>query len=74
MVDLRKAYLQLQVKKELWPYQTVKFEGQQYCLTRLGFGLNVAPLALFHTMRVLPAPASGSGRTRVRVPFLTVRV
>ena len=46
MVDLRKAYLQLRVKKELWPYQTVKFEGQQYCLTRLGFGLNVAPLVM----------------------------
>ena len=46
MVDLRKAYLQLRVKQELWPYQTVKFEGQQYCLTRLGFGLNVAPLVM----------------------------
>ena len=46
MVDLKKAYLQLRVKRELWPYQTVKFEGQQYCLTRLGFGLNVAPLVM----------------------------
>ena len=46
MVDLSKAYLQLRVKKELWPYQTVKFEGQQYCLTRLGFGLSVAPLVM----------------------------
>ena len=46
MVDLRKAYLQLRVKKELWPYQTVRFEGQQYCLTRLGFGINVAPLVM----------------------------
>ena len=46
MVDLSKAYLQLRVKKELWPYQTVKFGGQHYCLTRLGFGLNVAPLVM----------------------------
>ena len=46
MVDLKKAYLQLRVKQELWPYQTVKFEGRQYCLTRLGFGLNVAPLVM----------------------------
>ena len=46
MVDLRKAYLQLRVKQELWPYQTVKIDGQQYCLTRLGFGLNVAPLVM----------------------------
>ena len=46
MVDLRKAYLQIRVKKELWPYQTVRFEGRHYCLTRLGFGLNVAPLVM----------------------------
>ena len=46
MVDLQKAYLQIEVKKELWPYQTVRFQGRQYCLTRLGFGLNVAPLVM----------------------------
>jgi hypothetical protein len=43
MLDLRKAYLQLHVSPELWKYQVVKFEGKTYCLTRLGFGLNVAP-------------------------------
>ena len=46
MVDLKKAYLQIGVREELWPYQTVRFEGRQYCLTRLGFGLNVAPLVM----------------------------
>ncbi|KFD64015.1 hypothetical protein M514_23725 [Trichuris suis] len=43
MLDLKKAYLQVRVKKSLWPYQTVMFRGRRYCRTRLGFGLNVAP-------------------------------
>jgi len=43
IVDLRKAYLQIHVERNLWPYQVVKFKGKTYCLTRLGFGLNVAP-------------------------------
>ena len=43
IVDLRKAYLQIHVDKNLWPFQIVRFEGKTYCLTRLGFGLNVAP-------------------------------
>jgi len=43
IVDLRKAYLQIHVHESLWPFQTVIFRGQRYCLTRLGFGLNVAP-------------------------------
>ena len=43
IVDLRKAYLQIRVDKELWPYQIVKFESKVYCLTKLGFGLNDAP-------------------------------
>ena len=43
VVDLRKAYLQLNVHQQLWPFQTVVVRGQRYCLTRLGFGLNVSP-------------------------------
>ena len=43
IVDLRRAYLQIRVHESLWSYQTVIFRGQRYCLTRLGFGLNVAP-------------------------------
>lgn len=46
ILDLRKAYLQIRVEKSLWPYQTVVFKGKRYCLTRLGFGLNVAPLIM----------------------------
>ena len=44
LLDLKRAYLQVRVQKTLWPFQTVKIGGQRYCLTRLGFGLNVAPL------------------------------
>ncbi|KRZ11563.1 hypothetical protein T4B_14 [Trichinella pseudospiralis] len=43
---LKKAYLQIRIDISLWPYQTVIFKGKRYCLTRLGFGLNVAPLVM----------------------------
>ena len=43
VLDLRKAYLQVRVHQSLWSYQTVLFKGRRYCLTRMGFGLNVAP-------------------------------
>ena len=41
--NLKSAYLQLHVAKELWQYQLVSYEGKTYCLTWLVFGLNVAP-------------------------------
>lgn len=43
VVDLKSAYLQLNIDKELWPYQLVNYKGRTFCLTRLGFGLNSAP-------------------------------
>ena len=43
VIDLRGAYPQVRIHESLWPFQTVIFQGQRYCLTRLGFGLNVAP-------------------------------
>ncbi|KFD62504.1 hypothetical protein M514_25354 [Trichuris suis] len=46
VVDLKKAYLQIRVDESLWPYQTVMFRKRRYCLTRLSFGLNVAPLIM----------------------------
>ena len=36
----------MRVQKILWLFQTVKIGKQRYCLTRLGFGLNVAPLIM----------------------------
>ena len=46
IIDLRKAYLQLKTDKSLRPFQTVVFQNKRYCLTRLGFGLNVAPIIM----------------------------
>ena len=43
VLDLRKAYLQVRVHQSLWSYQLVLFKGRGYCLTRMGFGLNVEP-------------------------------
>ena len=42
-VRLRKAYLQVRMHKSLWSSQTLLFKRQRYCLTRMEFGLNVAP-------------------------------
>ena len=42
-IDLKSAYLQIHVDSSLWKYQQVKYKGQTYVLTRLGFGLNCAP-------------------------------
>ena len=42
-MDLKSAFLQLHVVKELWQYQLVSYKGKTYCWIRLGFGLNVAP-------------------------------
>ena len=46
LLNLKRAFLQVRVQKTLWPFQTVKIGGQRYCRTRLGFGLNVAPLIM----------------------------
>ncbi|KFD56667.1 LOW QUALITY PROTEIN: hypothetical protein M513_02343 [Trichuris suis] len=46
IIDLKNAYLQTRIDESLWPYQTVVFRRRRYCLTRLGFGLNVAPLVM----------------------------
>ena len=43
VVDLRKAYLQIWIHPSLWCYQCIRWKGKVYVLTRLGFGLNIAP-------------------------------
>ena len=43
LLDLRKAYLQLRVADDMVRFQAVRHKGQLYVMTRLGFGLNVAP-------------------------------
>ena len=51
VVDLRHAYLQIHIDRQLWPFQTVLIGDRRYCLTRLGFGLSVAPLAMRAVIR-----------------------
>ena len=46
LMNLRKAYLQICINKVLWPFQTVIIKSKWFCLTRLGFGLNVASLVI----------------------------
>lgn len=43
MLDLQKAYLQLHIDLSLQRFQAVRFNGKLYVMTRMGFGLNVAP-------------------------------
>lgn len=43
IVDLKKAYLQIKVDPCLWCYQAVRWRNETFVLTRLGFGLNIAP-------------------------------
>ena len=50
---LCRAYLQICIEKSLWPFQTVEIKGTRYYLTRLGFGLNVAPSIMTVIMSVI---------------------
>ncbi|XP_067939885.1 uncharacterized protein [Watersipora subatra] len=50
MLDLKKAYLQLHVDSSLQRFQAVRFNGQLYVMTRLEFGLNVAPMIMSHIL------------------------
>ena len=51
IVDLRKVYLQIRVDPAMWRYQVVQHNGRKYCLTRLGFGMNVAPKIMTSILR-----------------------
>ena len=43
LLDIRKAYLNVRVAPELLRYQTVVWKGAVYVMTRMGFGLSIAP-------------------------------
>ena len=43
MLDLKKAYLQLHIDQELQKFQAIRYKGRLFVMTRMGFGLNVAP-------------------------------
>lgn len=55
LVDLKSAYLQIQVVKDLWKYQLVQHHERTYCLTRLGFGLGVAPRIMAKILKTVLA-------------------
>ena len=55
MLDLRRAYLQIHAERSLWPFQTVEIKGNRHCLTRLGFGFNVAPKIMTVIMNAVRA-------------------
>ena len=43
LLDLKKAYLQLHISSDLVRFQAVRHNGKMYVMTRMGFGLSVAP-------------------------------
>jgi len=43
IIDLKRAYLQVEIDPSLWAYQAVRWKGSDFLLTRLGFGLASAP-------------------------------
>ena len=43
LVDIRKAYLQVRVDPSLLRYQVVVWRGKLYAMSRMGFGLSIAP-------------------------------
>ncbi|XP_065195653.1 uncharacterized protein LOC135827058 [Sycon ciliatum] len=43
LVDITKAYLQIHVSPELLRFQVVEWRGVRYVMTRMAFGLSVAP-------------------------------
>ena len=56
LLDLRNTYLQIHVDKTLWPFQTVIFRRQRFCLMWLGFGLNVVPLIMKSVIDIIVSP------------------
>lgn len=44
VIDLSTTYMQIKVHERLLPFQIIIFHGERFCLTRLGFGLNVTSL------------------------------
>lgn len=51
MLDLKRAYLQINVAGEQWIHQVVSVRGRCYYLTRLGFGLICAPKIMDTTVK-----------------------
>jgi transposase InsO family protein len=46
LVDVERAYMNVTIHPKLYRYQVVKWNGQKFVMTRMGFGLNIAPRVL----------------------------
>ena len=59
LLDIRKAHLQVHIAPELQRSQTVLWQGKVYVMTRIGFGLSIAPkfmdIIVRWVTRVFPA-------------------
>ena len=66
IMDLKSTYLQLHVAKELWQYQLVSYKRKTYCLTRLGFGLNVAPKIMAAVLKTVLKQRSKTKEPSIR--------
>lgn len=62
LIDLRKAYLQIHVHPDLWRHQVVKYKGRIFALTRLGFGLSVAPKIMTRILKTIEFTSPRIGR------------
>ena len=62
LLDLKKAYLQLFIDIELQRFQTVRFRGIHYVMTRMGFGLNVAPKVMSKVLHAVLSLLPSEGR------------
>ena len=60
MLDLQKAYLQIRMVPALYKYQAVVWNGQLYDMTRMAFGLNIAPKVLDMVVKWVTKDISGS--------------
>jgi len=51
LLDLSNAYLQIRVDPSMWRFQSCIINGKRYALTRMGFGLNTAPIIMTEIVR-----------------------
>eukprot|EP00117_Sycon_ciliatum_P040218 scpid93421/ scgid29592/ len=73
MLDIRKAYLQVHIAPELQRFQTVLWKGRTYVITRMGFGLSIAPkfmhvIVQWATRRLPEEPTTTLTISRSHVP------
>ena len=59
LLDIRKAYLQIRVSPALYRYQVVLWKGEAHVMTRMGFGLAVAPKFMDAVVKYVTQPYPG---------------